>query len=342
MGIWYVTRETVAGALDIKETARNAAQIDRCIESGARRADGLLRRDFAPWTGTLRFPAPHGTILWFGRRSLVRLDAVTVDDIAQDVDDFVLRPVDDGPPYDGMYADVNTSSTLAGATGRPSVGVTGLWGWDLVETSAGATAETLDASETAVDLTGPASAAVGVGSVLRVDDERMVVTGRAQLTTGTTLAADVGSGKADTSVTVSSAAGYAIGETILVGAEKMQVLDIAGAVLLVRRAVEGTVLAAHTSGTTVYAPRTVTVTRGALGTTAATHADAATVNVWVPSPFLAELNLAYALTALGQEQAGYARTVGSNENEREAAGRGLRQIEDDAMRTFKRWMVGAV
>jgi len=36
MGIWYATREQVKAALDAAETARNDAQVDRAIESGAR------------------------------------------------------------------------------------------------------------------------------------------------------------------------------------------------------------------------------------------------------------------------------------------------------------------
>lgn len=340
--IWYVTRETVKGALDIKSTARTDAQVDRCIEAATGQVTGLLRRRFDPWTGTRRFPSTYGT-LWFGERALVRLDALTVDDVAQDTADYLLLPVDDGPPYDGIVADVTSAAAgLVGSTSRYPISAVGVWGYDLVETTAGATAEALDASETAVDLTGPASAAVGVGSVLRVDDERMAVTGRAQLSTGVTLGANVGAGKADTSVQVSSGAGVTAGETVLVDAEKMLVHEVAGNVLVVTRAVDGSVLAAHTSGTTVYAPRTVTVERAVLGTTAATHVDASTVRVWQPPALVVELATAYALTALGQQQAGYARTVGAGENEREAAGRGLRQIETDAKQTFKRWMVGAV
>jgi hypothetical protein len=48
----------------------------------------------------------------------------------------------------------------------------------------------------------------------------------------------------------------------------MLIDDIAGNTLIVKRGWDGTVLAAHTTGATIYAPRTLTVTRGALGTTA--------------------------------------------------------------------------
>jgi len=338
---WYITREAVKDALDIKATARSDAQIDRCIATATDQITGLLRRQFDPLSATLRFPAPAGQTLWFGRRSLVSVTSVSVDGVALDDADYLLLPLDDGPPYDGIRIVATSTASLFGGE-DPAVSITGVWGYDLTEITAGATAEALDAAETSVDLNGEASAAVGVGSVIRVDSERMTVTARSLLSTGVTLSANLTAAKADTAVTVSSGAGVTVGETVLIDAEYMKVHAVAGNVLLVTRAVDGSTLATHTSGATLYAPRTVTVTRGALGTTAATHTDASVVRVWQPPPLVGELALAYALTSLGQSQAGYARTVGSNENEREASGRGLKQIQEHAMREYKRWLTGAV
>lgn len=345
MATWYVTRETVKGALDSKETARDNARVDRCIEAATGQVTGLLRRRFDPWTGTLYFEPPRGDILWFGTRSLTGTPtSITVDGTAQTVADFKVTPYD-GPPYDGIRAVATSSATLAGTPGTQSIAITGSvdapWGYDLTELSVGTIAEALDASETGVDLDGPASAAVGIGSVVRVDDERMTVAARSLLSTGVTLSANITASKADTSVTVSSGAGVSAGETVTVGAEKMLVHEVAGNVLLVTRGVDGTVLAAHLSGVTVYAPRTLTVVRGALGTTAATHSTAAAIVVWDPPALVAELALAYALTSLGQSQSGYARTTGSGDGERESSGRGLRQIQADAVKTYKRWLTGS-
>lgn len=119
------------------------------------------------------------------------------------------------------------------------------------------------------------------------------------------------------------------GETILLDAERIRVVDIAGNNLTLRRAVDGTTLAAHTTAT-VYALRALTVTRGALGTTAASALTGATVYEWQPPALAGELNLAYAVNILLQRQSGYARTVGEGENQREAAGRGIREIEKEA------------
>jgi hypothetical protein len=108
----------------------------------------------------------------------------------------------------------------------------------------------------------------------------------------------------------------------------MLIEDIAGNNLTVRRAWDGSTIAAHSVGATVYAPRTLTVTRGALGTTAATHLTAASVYRWdAPGP-VRQLCVAEALTDLLQGRSGYARTAGAGENEREATGRGLKDLRE--------------
>ncbi|PZT70197.1 hypothetical protein DN402_31760 [Streptomyces sp. SW4] len=111
------------------------------------------------------------------------------------------------------------------------------------------------ATTTAGTLTvdGRTSAAVGVGSVLRVGSERMLVTGRTMAATGQTLAADLTVQKKDVTVTVADASGFAVDETVLIDAERMLIVDIAGNTLIVERAVDGSVLAAHTTGAALYA-----------------------------------------------------------------------------------------
>ena len=125
-------------------------------------------------------------------------------------------------------------------------------------------------------------------------------------------------------------------ETILVDAERMLVTDIAGVVATVKRAWDGTVLAAHTGALDVYAPRTLTVTRGAQGTTAATHDTAAPVSRLVVPPLVRDLAIAEAINRLLSEISGYARTVGSGENLRNASGAGLKLIRDDVVTRYGR------
>jgi hypothetical protein len=117
---------------------------------------------------------------------------------------------------------------------------------------------------------------------------------------------------------------------LLIDSERMRIDDIAGNTLIVTRAWDGSTIAAHTAGATIYAPRTLTVARGALGTTAAAHGSGSTVYRWdAPGP-VRQLCVAEALTDLLQGRSGYARTAGAGENEREATGRGLKDLRDRA------------
>jgi hypothetical protein len=96
----------------------------------------------------------------------------------------------------------------------------------------------------------------------------------------------------------------------------------------VKRAWDGSALATHAASADIYAPRTLTVVRGALGTTAATHTTTtAVVKHIVPYP-VRDLTIAEALNTVLQERSGYAREVGSGENSREASGRGLRDLRE--------------
>ena len=52
---WYANREQVKRALDVAETARNNAQIDRAIAASSLSIEKQLRRRFYPWDGTRYF-----------------------------------------------------------------------------------------------------------------------------------------------------------------------------------------------------------------------------------------------------------------------------------------------
>ncbi len=85
----------------------------------------------------------------------------------------------------------------------------------------------------------------------------------------------------------------------------------------------------------------VTVERAAVGTTAATHSDAAAVTRNVAPGPIVDLCIAEAITVYQQESSGYGRTIGSGDNLREARGRGLEEIRRDAGH-YKRLRMAAV
>lgn len=335
MGIWYCTRESVKGALDSKLTARNDAQVDDAIEAASREVEGLLHRVFYPWTGTRHFDWPteggggRPWRLWLDADELVSVTSITAGGVP--VTSYFLEPANSGPPYTHVEVDLSSSSAFAaGATHQRAIAIAGVWaGCRIVEAPDATLAEALDASETAVDVT--ATATIGVGSVLRVDSERMVVTGRNWLDSGQNLGGSGLSAQAnDVTVPVTTGSAYTAGEVLLIDAERMLVVDVAGNNLAVKRAWDGSVLATHANGADVYASRTLTVERGALGTTAATHDTAAAVVRWVPPALVGSLARAEAINTFQQEASAYGRTVGSGDNEREARGAGLKDIRDQA------------
>lgn len=317
----YTTRETVKRALDIGETARNNRNIDRCIESAARRVDGLCHRIFYPRLETKYFDWPNYQRavpwrLWLDDTELISASSVTSGGVTIPSGNYNLESNRVGPPYNRLEINISTSSALsAGSTYQRSIGVTGLWGYSNDEAEAGTLAEALDDTETLIDVDGTTSAEVGVGTILRVDSERMLVTNRTQLDTGQVLG---GSGltnnKSDVTVPVSNGSLYAAEEMVTIDAERMLVVDVNGNNLTVIRAYDGSVLATHSPGAVIYAPRTLQVTRGAFGTTAAAHSLGAEIHQWLPPAGIRQLNTTEAIHEILQEQTGWFRTMSASSN----------------------------
>lgn len=341
--VWYCTREDVKRALDVAETARTNAQIDRAISSGSRNVEGLCHRVFYPTVATKSFDWPNFQYarswrLWLDQHELISLTTLTSGGVEIPEGNYFLEPANDGPPFRSIEVNLASSSAFQGGdTHQRSIVAEGLWGFNATTAPAGALAEALDDAETAVDVTD--SAAVGVGQLIQVESERMLVTGKAMLDTGVNIdAADsLAASMSDVSITLSTTTGApVVDEVILVGSERMLVVDVAGTVLTVKRAWDGSVLATHAGSADIYAPRTLTVTRGALGTTAAAHSNGVAITRHVYPGLVRDLAVAYALNQALQEGSGYARVSGSGDNAKEFTGRGVKQIEDDCYARYGR------
>jgi hypothetical protein len=345
LGIWYCSREDVKAALDAKATARSDAQVDRAVESASRAVEGCLHRRFYPEIATRYFdwPSPQPSRswrLWLDDNEIISATALISGGTTIAPADYFLRRSDnrDEPPYTHVEIDLSGAAAFSsGSTTQRAIALTGLYGYSNDTIPAGALAEALDDSETGVDVTD--SAAIGVGHLILVGSERMQVTGKTMADTGVNIdAADsLAASAADVSITMSTTTGApVVGETILIGSERMLVVDVAGSVLTVRRAWDGTVLAAHSANADIYAPRTLTVARGVLGTTAAAHSSTDAISRQVfPGP-VRDYVIAVAIDQLLQETSGYAREVGSGDNLREASGRGLRVAEQRAVALYGR------
>lgn len=337
---WYITREEVKRASDIESTAYANAAVDRACAAATQAVRELCHRDFTPWYGTRYIDWPRAsygssTDVWLNRDEVISLETLTSGGSTIDAADYFLEPANEGPPYDELRIDLASSAAWrVGDTSQRSIGLLGWFGFRDDQADAGTLAAAVSSTgTTTVDVTD--SATVGVGSLLRVGAERMVVRGKALLTTGQTLQAALGDELEDRLVSVSDGTAFTPGEMLTLDAERVLVEDVAGNNLIVKRAVDGSTLAAHT-GSTVYAPRRLTVARGARGTTATTHLTGASAYVHLVPELASELALAEAQNTLAQVSAKWARQIGAGENAREAFGRGLKDQRDKVYRTYGR------
>jgi hypothetical protein len=141
----------------------------------------------------------------------------------------------------------------------------------------------------------------------------------------------------DLALTLSSTSGIVADEVLLIDTERMLVTDVvSGTVVNVRRAWDGTPLAAHSPAATVYRQLTLTVTRGAAGTTAATHSASAPVFRWLPPSLVNALTVAYAMDRVLSETAGYALTRRQGDTERTVSGTSLAAIEKRVFAAYGR------
>ncbi len=314
----YASVEKLRDAADYKPTSYDTARLRRILDAASRRIDLRLHRHFYPLTETVTYtrptitrPSTSTSTGFYLERDLISLDTVTVDTVSQTVADIELRPVQYGPPY--SWIGVTGSTIVIAADWGNSRGFS--------TTPAGALAEALDATETAVDVTDSSKdTGVGIGDLIIADSERMVVTGKAQLDIAQNIQGNLTADTSDVTVAVEDGTTIFVGEVLLVNAEEMMIVAISANNATVKRAWNGSVLAAHTSGDDIFAPRTLTVERDAVGSTAATHLTAAALTRNLPAAAITDLCIAESINTYEQETAGYARTLGSGETVQEARG----------------------
>lgn len=330
----YTTVETCATALDVRATAHLAPTLARLTQVASRTIDRATRRTFYPTTATRSWRVPRRARTLLLPDDLLAATTVTFDGTA--VTDYTLEPRFYGPPYDRF--DLWDATSFAGPS--TVVEVAGRWGFCEHTEPAGTLATSPDASTTAVTVSD--ASLVGVGDLILCGTEQMVVTAKGLTTTTTTLSGNPTASQADTTIGVASGAAVHAGELVTVDSETMEVLSVSGNNLAVRRAVDGSTLAAHVSTTVVYAPRALTVERGAVGTTAASHSTSAALTRNVPEALIVEWCLAEVEVLLGQEKAGWSMTVGEGEAAMEATGQQLGKLRAQALGLYRRRKYGAV
>jgi hypothetical protein len=316
--VWYCVREEVKAALDVAATSRNDDQIDTEIASSSRMIEGELLRYFYPNYSVQTFDWPDHQYsapwrLWLDQREMCGVPTQVLSG-GIDITSAVLMRPDDAPmrsrPFTKIEINLAGSEAFSsGNTFQRSISVTGLFGFTAASQSAGTVpAGGIDAS-TSINLGVPAYR--GVGSILLIDAERIIITERSSVSTAQALGSGgLAASNAGTAVPVADITQFAIGETITIDAESMLIQNATGTNLIVKRAWDGSVLAAHSVGATIYADRQLTVQRGALGTTATTHAAGATIAEHNPPSLIRKLCIAQAIAGLIQTKAGYPSPTG--------------------------------
>jgi hypothetical protein len=332
--------EEVKAATDTRETARNNAQIARVIAGATDSVEDMLNRRFYPEVDVRYADWPSHVDPVDGSRvvsldyDVVELTELTVAGVPVDESLYELESERDGePPYVAVRLDASVTLPDGVAT-RDAVGLAGTFGFDANEDAAGTLATTVDDATDTVDVSD--SSAVGVGSLLRIGAERMLVDRKSMLDTGQTTQGALTNSNADQLLLVTSGAAYAEGEVVMVDAEKMLVVEIAANTLVVKRAWDGSTLAAHNPGAAVFAPRRLTVRRGVLGTAASEHTAGAMIGRHRIPDLVRQLGVAESLVGMAQENGGYGRTVGSEGAERPAAGAGIEDLRARARAAYGR------
>lgn len=342
-GMTYANVEDVENALDVFETTRARSQIRRVLQSATDSVETLLARRFYPEirTQTFRWYDDLGTAdqpwtIWFDRHEVISVGTLTTgeDNTVIPASGYFLKP-DDGAPYTHLELDTEgsfTFDTRSAYQNSVTFTDTTFGYWDKT-TPAGTLVGSIDNSTTS--LTASDGSKVGVGDLLSIGSERVVVTARSWIDSGETLASNASAAGSD-SITVSDGTVFNADEIVMVDSERMLITDITGDVLTVKRAWNGSSLAAHSTSARVYVSRALTVTRGVLGTTAASHTNGdALAKFYVPD-LVRDLTIAEALAQLIQERTSYARTIGAGEGEREVRGVGLADLRERAVCSYGR------
>ena len=332
----YCTRADVQRALNFADSPRLNERVDSAVMAGARDLEGALHRKFYPETKTVEFDMPDDEHLWLYENELAAAPTLIMSGGAPMTVDFdvLLRPKS-GPPYRWLEARFGGDVYWqAEGTVQNAIAITGVFHYPVKQiTVTGLAAQVAAGDDTIIVLD---SSRCGPGSLILLGSERLIVSDATLEQTGASLAADAGTAKSDTQLTVDDGTLINAGELLWIEGERLFVTAVAGDTVVVDRAVNASTLAGHTSGTLIYAPRELTVLRGELGTEPADHDDTVPVILLKAPSLISELNLALAINNTQQALSAYARPVGAADTQRDQVGRGVQDIMTDAMTTYGR------
>jgi hypothetical protein len=308
-------------ALDVQQAAYRADQVDRAILAAADAVEGLTQRRFYPETDTRSFDWPNYQLTYPWRLYLEQNElaaqptrVVTGSLLPVPIEiatgSYIVRPAPESPseadpPYRILELRRDASASFGNnPTPQLDIAITGDYGFWTRTRAAGQIDGSLSSGTAVVSATD--ASLLGVGDVLVCDSERMIVSDSDYVQTDLSFLTGITTDKASDRVgTVSDGSAFSVGEVIMVDFEWMLIVQKVGNNIVVKRAWDGSVLSEHTGGS-IWAKRNFSVLRGALGTVAASHADAAALAVSEVPGLVNELAVAEAIVWLAQEPAAYA------------------------------------
>jgi len=316
----YCTRIDVMTASDIKLTVDNIRHIDSALAAAAEEAERLTKRRFFNEIRTNKWDWPNYQRaapwkIWFDAAELADVTAlvpvVTSGGTVIPNSAILWGPWNYAPPFTFLELDRSQSYGFGvGSTPQQDVHILGNFGYWTKARPGGQLAAAVT-STTATTVTVSDSSASGVGDVITVDGESMLVSDNAMADTGQ---AQQGAGCStaatnDNILAVSSGAAVIAGEILQLDAEWMLAESVTGNNVTVKRGYLGTVLAPHASAE-VFAPRALKVIRAFGGTTAATHLINAAVSVALVPGEVRDYAIAECQNYVYQKAGAYARTLG--------------------------------
>lgn len=322
----YVTREEVARALDVKAVSYKSGALDRQIIAATDSAESLCKRVFYVTQTTHSWDWPNFDYavpwrLWLKKWELAGPATSIIsgpylsNPVNIPISNVIFQPVNESPPYRWIELRRDLNSAFGNnTTPQNDIQITGPFGfWQRTAPAGQLSAAISSTSATTVQLSIGSGAGAGVGDVLIVDSESMIVQDANYVSVDVTTSGltTYPPSKSDVSVGVANGANYTAGETIMVDSEILFIQAVTGNILTVHRAWDGSVLATHNVGASIYARRLLTVLRGQLGTTAATHLINAAANIQMIPGLVKEYCLAVAVVGMIQEPGGYTLGMGS-------------------------------
>lgn len=349
MPAWYATVEDVMDALAAKSTAYDESAIKRAIDAGSRDVDDVVQwvdGCFRPRRAVLSFNWPPDQTaayyrLWLDANPLISVETLVTGGAILDPSTYFPEPQRYGPPY--RRIEINRGSSAAfsytGGTPQRAVTVLGLWGIGDDRADAGTLVADIGDADSVFSCSDGSK--IGTGDHLIIGTERIEVIGKTWSDTGQTLTGALDGKPAATVLPITTASAVAVGERLLVDGERMLVTDVTATTVVVKRAHDGTALAAHTLGATVYARRGLLVTRGAQGTVAASHSTGTAISRHVVPGDVNALTVASAIVTHLGEQAGYSRSgsgSGQGGNKSNPPGAGLDDLRSRVAANYGRQM----